>query len=57
MIRETSLRVIDKLNDQLKALNEHSDDIHEKYLACQSEMTELMRIAETDSEEAFRIKG
>ncbi len=51
------LRVIDKLNDQLKALDEHSDDIQEKLLACQSEMTELMRIAETDSEEAFRIKG
>lgn len=52
-----AIREIEKLRDQYQSLESQLADINEKLTSCRNEMMELMSIAETDTEEAFRTKG
>lgn len=52
-----AIREIEKLSDQYQSLESQLDDINEKLTSCNNEMKELMSMAKTDTEEAFRTKG
>ncbi|TKD68680.1 ATP-binding protein [Pseudalkalibacillus hwajinpoensis] len=52
-----AIREIEKLSDQYQSLESQLADINEKLISCKNEMKDLMSMAKTDTEEAFRVKG